>query len=88
MAFSRGEQANSDIFCLENRFTIDLQNTVRDTEYEFAHDHALQIDDVGHLMRRFQNLAGELHIADAERTAATDPAKPAEEKTDELLHRI
>src|SRR5476649_644232 len=55
---------------------------------EAAQDHALHVHVVGELLHRRHDHAGELDLADAERTAAARGLHPAQEKPAHLPQRI
>src|SRR5262245_28639953 len=73
-----GEKADAQILHLEGRLAVDLDDAVADAEHELAHDHALEVDDIGDELVLGQHHVGELHLADAERPAAARRPHPAE----------
>src|SRR3546814_19486730 len=62
-AFLGGEQADSHVLRLVDRPAVDFHDSVGDAHYQLAHDHPLDLDLVGNLLRRLQNLTGELYLA-------------------------
>src|SRR5690606_23425171 len=53
-----------------------------------ALDQALDVDLVAHQLRRRTDLAGELDLAAAQRTATAGQFLPGEEEADQLPHRV
>src|SRR3546814_16568867 len=83
-----GEQADPHVLGLVDRPAVDLHDSVGDAHDQLAHDHPLDLYLIGDLLRRFQDLAAELDLADAERPAAAYTAEPAEEETHALPHGV
>src|SRR5690606_28344662 len=63
---------------------IGFQPAVGNAEHELRAHHALELDPVLKFFHRWHDLAGELDLADTERTAAAFSAGPAEKETHEL----
>src|SRR3546814_8370480 len=87
-AFLGGEQADSHVLRLVDRPAVDFHDSVGDAHYQLAHDHPLDLDLVGNLLRRLQNLTGELDLADSERPALAEAAEPTQEESNELPHGV
>ena len=67
---------------------VGREPAVGDAEHQLGAHHALDVDAVDDLLDVRQHLAGELHLADAERAAAAGRAEPAEEEADHLPQRV
>ncbi len=87
-AFGGGEQAHPQVPGGIDLPAVHFEPAVGDPQHQLAGDDALDVDGVLHQLRLGQYLAGELHLAHAQRPAMPGIAQPAEVETDHLPHGV
>src|SRR6185312_3783737 len=82
------EQAHAHVAGLVDQAVVDEGLAVGDHQPQLAAHHATDVDLVAHQLGGGHHLAGELHVAHAQRAAAAGLAQPRQVETAELPHGI
>src|SRR5690606_35148533 len=75
------EQADAHIGASIDDLAVRFEHAVGDAHDQLAVDDALQVDLIDHLLDVGGHLAGELHLADAQRPTLAGAADPAQVET-------
>ena len=71
------EQANLQVACAIDQTTVYQHFAICQAHNPAAVNDALEVNTIGHFLRRRQNLAGEFYFAHAQRAAFTFTTQPA-----------
>src|SRR5690606_8747751 len=82
------EQTDAHVLAGVDQAIVHLDLPVGDTHVQPAHDDPLERHPVAHHRAIRRHLAGEAHLAGAQRPAVTGAALPAEEESDQLPQRV
>src|SRR5436190_12973836 len=78
------EQADLEAAHFVDLLAVRMDEAVGDAQHQLAQDHALQMHVISELLDGRHDHAGELHLADAKRSATTRRLHPAQEEAQHL----
>src|SRR5690606_3907538 len=87
-SFGRGEQSDPQVGSGIDLAAIDQRAAIGDDQLQLAAHDPADVDLVADQLRVGQHLAGELHLAHAQRAAAPGGAQPGQVEPAQLPHRI
>ena len=82
------EEADLEVLGFVDDLAVHFHDAVGDADNQLAHDHPLQIDDIGDFPGGGQHHAGEFHFPHAQGAALALAAHPAQEKAHQLPQRV